>query len=94
MVRRIFGPEREEVAGDCIKSFLHASPNFIRVITSRILRWEGHKTLMEEKRNAHKALVGKPVGKGQFGRPRYRWKENIRMDLRELGRGLVSFASG
>jgi len=39
-------------------------------------------------------LVGKPVGKGQFGRPRYRWKENIRMDLRELGRGLVSFASG
>jgi hypothetical protein len=48
------------------------------------MRWAGHVARMGEKRNAYRILVGKPGGKGPLGRPRYRWEDNIKMNLREI----------
>jgi hypothetical protein len=61
------------------------SPNVVRVIKSRKLRWESHVGRMVEDRSAFKILTGKPTGKRPLGRPRRRWEENIRMDLSEIG---------
>ena len=52
---------------------------------SRSLRWAGHVVRMEEGRSAFKILTGKPSGKRPLGRPRRRWEDNIRMDLKEIG---------
>ena len=65
---------------------LYFTPNIVRVIKSRRLRWAGHVTRMEEGRVVHKVLVGKPEGKNPLGRPRRRWEYNIKMDLQEVGR--------
>ena len=64
---------------------LYRSPNVIRVIKSRRLTWAGHVARMEEGKSAFKMLTGKPTGKRPFGRPRRRWEDNIRMDLKEIG---------
>jgi hypothetical protein len=64
---------------------LYCSPYIIRVIKSRRLRCAGHVVRMEEGRSAFKILVGKPIGKRPLGRPRRRWVDNIRMDLKEMG---------
>ena len=64
---------------------LYRSPNTVRVIKSRRLRWAGHVARMEEGRNALKILAGTPTGKRPLGRPRRRWGDNIRMDLKEIG---------
>jgi hypothetical protein len=56
---------------------LYSSPSIIRVIKSRRMRWAG-------RRNAYRILVGKPEGKSPLGRPRRRWVDNIKMDLREV----------
>jgi hypothetical protein len=66
---------------------LYSSPNIIRMIKSRRMRWAGHVTRMEAKRNACRVLVGKPEGKRYLGRSRCRPYCNIKMDLREVGRG-------
>jgi hypothetical protein len=58
----------------------------IRIIKSRRLRWAGHVARMGERRGAYRALVGKPEGRRQLGRPRRRWENNIKMYLREVGR--------
>ena len=63
---------------------LYRSPNIIRVIKSRSLRWEGYIARMEGK-SAYKILTGTPIGKRPLGRPRRRWEDNIRMDLKEMG---------
>ena len=63
---------------------LYRSPNIIRVIKSRRLRWEGHVVRMEEGRSAFKILTGKPTGKRPLGTPRSRLEDNIRMDLKEI----------
>jgi hypothetical protein len=55
------------------------------VIKSIILKWPGHVAIMEEGRSAFKILIGKPTGKRILGRPRLRWEDNIRMDLKEIG---------
>jgi hypothetical protein len=52
---------------------------------TRRMRWAGHVARIGEKRNAYKILVGKPEGKRALGRPRRRWVDNIKMDLREIG---------
>jgi hypothetical protein len=66
---------------------LYSSPNIIRVIKSRRLRWAGHVARMGERRGAYRALVGKPEGRRALGRSRRRWEDNIKMDLREVGWG-------
>jgi hypothetical protein len=63
---------------------LYSSPSIIRMIKSRRMRWAGHVARMREKRNANRILVGNPEGKRPLGRPRHRWVDNIKMDLREL----------
>jgi hypothetical protein len=62
--------------------------NIIRMTESRI-RWAGHVTCIWEKRNAYTVLVRKPGGKRLLGRPRCRWEDNIKMDLREKGWGTM-----
>jgi hypothetical protein len=59
--------------------------SIIRIIKSRRMRWAGHAAPMGEKRNAYRMLVGNPVGKRPLGRPRRRWVDSIKMDLREIG---------
>jgi hypothetical protein len=66
---------------------LYSSPSIIRVIKSRILRWAGHVARRGERRGAYRALMGKPEGRRPLGRPRLRWEDNIRMDVREVGFG-------
>ena len=73
------------------------SPNIVRVINSRRLRWAGHVARMEEGRRAFKILTGKPTGKRHLGRPRRRWEDNIRIDLEEIvinAWNWVEFGSG
>jgi hypothetical protein len=87
---RIFGPKREEdeswrkLHNDELHS-LYSSPNFVRLIKSKRMRWTGHVACMEEGRGVYRVLVGRPVGKRPLGRPRRRWKDNIKMDLRAIG---------
>jgi len=66
---------------------LYSLPNILRVVKSRRMRWAGHVARMGEDRGVHRVLVGKPEGKRPFGRPRRRWGDNIKMDLREVGVG-------
>jgi hypothetical protein len=63
----------------------YSSPSIIRMIKSRRMRWAGHVARMGEKRNAYRILVANPEGKRSLGRPRHRWVDNIKMDLREMG---------
>jgi hypothetical protein len=64
---------------------LYSSPNIVRVIKSRRMRWEGHVARVGEGRGVYRILVGKPEGKRPLGSPRRRWEYNIKMDLREMG---------
>jgi len=70
---------------------LYSSPNIVRVIKSRKMRWAGHVALMGEGRGFYRVLVGKPEGRRPLGRPRPRWEGNIRMDLWEVGCGCVDW---
>jgi hypothetical protein len=89
VLRRIFGPKREEdgswrkLHNDELHD-LYSSPNIVRVIKSRRMRWAGHVARMGEGRCVYKVLVGRPEGKRPLGRPRSRWEDNIKMDLREI----------
>jgi hypothetical protein len=93
VLRRIFGPKRDEVTGRWRKLHsgelhnLYSSPVIIRKIKSRIMRWAGHVAHMGEGRNVYRVLVGKPEGNRPLERPRHRWEDGIRMDLREVGWG-------
>jgi hypothetical protein len=64
---------------------LCCSPNIVRVIKSRRMRWAGHISRMKERSCIYSVLVGKPGGKRPIGRPRRRWEDNIKMDLQEVG---------
>jgi hypothetical protein len=66
---------------------LYCSPKIVRVIKSRRMRRAGHVVRIQEGRGVNKVLVGKPEGKRPLGRPRRRWKDNIKMDLQEVGWG-------
>jgi hypothetical protein len=97
VLRRIFGPKRDEVTGEWRRIHnkelyaLHSSPNIIRVMKSRRLRWAGHVARMRERRGSYRALVGKPEGRRPLGRPRRRWEDNIKMDLQEVGWGRMDW---
>jgi hypothetical protein len=89
VLRTIFGPKREEYGSwrklhnDELHS-LYFSPNIVRVIKSRKMRWAGHVVRMGEGRGVYRVLVGRPKGKRSLGRPRCRSEDNIKMDLREI----------
>jgi hypothetical protein len=89
--RRIFGPKRDEVMGGWRRLHieqlrnLYSSPSIIRMIQSRRMRWTGYVARMGEMRNVYGILVEKPDGRRPLGRPRCRWVDNIKMDLREIG---------
>jgi hypothetical protein len=74
VLRRIFGPERDEVTGEWRKLHneelhdLYSSPSIIRIIKAKRMRWAGHVSRMGEKRNAYRLLVGKPEGRRPLGR--------------------------
>jgi hypothetical protein len=70
---------------------LYSSPNTLRVIKLRKMRWAGHVARMGEGRGVYRVLMGKPEGRRALGRPRRRWEDNIRMDFREVGCGCVSW---
>ena len=90
VLRRVFGPKRDEVTGEWRKLHnqelrdLYSLPNIVRVVKSRRMRWAGHVARMGEGRGAHRILVGKPEGKRPLGRARHRWEDNIKMYLREF----------
>ena len=97
VLRRIFGPRREEVTGESRRlhneelNDLYSSPNIVRAIKLRRMRWAGHVACMGEERRVYRFLVGKPEGKRPLGRPRHRWVDNIRMDLQEVGCGYMDW---
>ena len=70
---------------------LYCSPNIVRVIKSRRMRWAGNVERMGEERGVSRVLVGKPEGKRPLGRPRRRWVDNIRLGLQEVGCGYVEW---
>jgi hypothetical protein len=82
VLRRVFGPKRNEVTGDWRKLHneelhnLYSSSNIIRMSKSRRTRWEGHVARMRENRNAYRISVGKPEGKRPLGQPRSSWVDN------------------
>jgi hypothetical protein len=63
------------------------------MIKPRRMRWAGHVACMGEKRNAYRILVGKPEGRRPLGRPRRRWVDNIKVDLREIGQDGVDWVN-
>jgi hypothetical protein len=90
VLRRIFGPKREEdgswkrLHNDELHS-LYSSPNIVRVIKSRRMRWAGHVARMGEGRGVYRVLLGRLEGTRPLGRPRRRREGNIKMDVREMG---------
>ena len=70
---------------------LNCSPNIVRVIKKRRMRWAGHVARMGERRGVYRVLVGKPEGKRSPGRPRCRWEDNIKMGLQEVRRGVMDW---
>jgi len=97
VLRRIFGPRRDEVTGEWrilhIEELngLYSPPNIVRVIKSKRLRWAGHVAHMSEDRGVCRVLVRKPGGRRQLERPRRRWVDNIRLDLQEVGCGYIDW---
>jgi hypothetical protein len=90
VLRRIFEPKRDEVTGEWRKlhneelNDLYCSPNIVRVIKPRRIRWEGHVAHMGDRRGAYRFLAERPEGKRPLGRPRRRCEDNIKMNLMQF----------
>jgi len=93
VLRKVFGPKRDEVKGEWRKlhnkelNDLYSLPNIVWMVKSRRMRWAGHVARMGKDRGVHRVLVGKPERKRPLGRPRFRWEDNMKMDLQEVGGG-------
>ena len=91
VLRKILGAKRDEISVELRKlnnaelHALYSSPNIIRNLKWRRMRWAGHVARMEQFRNAYRVLVGKHEGKRSLGRPRRIWEDNIKTDLRNVG---------
>jgi hypothetical protein len=91
VLRRIFVPKRDEVTVEWRRVHndelhnLYSSPDIIRQVQSRRMKWVGHVARMGKERKVYKGLVGKPEGKRPLGRPRRRWEHEIRMDVGKTG---------
>jgi hypothetical protein len=89
MLMILFGPKRNEVTVEWRKlhneelNNLYSSPNIVRVIQARRIRWPGMKQVWGI--GVHRVSVGKPEGKRPLGSPRRRWEENIKLDFQEMG---------
>ena len=90
MLRRIFVPRRDEVMEECRRlhneelHVLYSSPNIVRVIKPRRMRWAGHAAFMGRGEACTGVLVGKREVKGPLGRHRHRWEDNIKIDVKEV----------
>jgi len=97
LLRRISGPKRDEVTGEWRKlhneelNDLYCSPNIVRVIKSRRMRWAEHVARMGEGRGVYRVLMELLEGKRPLERPRRRWEDNIKMDLQEVGCGDIDW---
>ena len=97
MLRRIFGHNWDEVRGEWRKPHneelndLYCTPNIVRVIKSRRMRWAGHVACMGERRGVYRVWVGKPDRKRPLRRSRHRWEDNIKMELQNLGCGAMEW---
>ena len=95
VMRRMFGHERDKVTREWRKLHneelfcLYSSPNIVRMLKSRRMRWAGPVARMGERIGVYSVLVGKTEGKIPHGRPRRRWEDNIKMDLQEVGCGFM-----
>jgi hypothetical protein len=96
-LRRTFGPKRHDVTGECRKlhneelNDLYCSPTTVRVIKSKRMKWAGHVALMGKGRGVYRVLAGKLLEKRPLWRPRRRWEDNIKMDLPEVGCGVMDW---
>jgi hypothetical protein len=97
VLRRIFGPKKDEVTAGRRKLHneelhnLYSSPIIIKIIKSRGMRWAGHVARMVDKGNVYSIWVGKPEGKRSLGKPRRRWIDNIKMDPLEIELAVVDW---
>jgi hypothetical protein len=97
VLRKISGSKRDGVTGGWRKLHneelhnLYSSPSIIRIMKSMRMRWVGHVARMGEKRNVYRLFVGKPEGKRPLGRPRRRSIDNIKIDLLDVGLGIVDW---
>jgi hypothetical protein len=97
VLMRIFGPKRDEVTMEWRKlhneelNDLYCSPNIIRVIKSRRMRWAGHVACVGERRSLYRVLVGEHEGSRPLGRPRPKQEDNIKMDLQKVGCGCTDW---
>jgi hypothetical protein len=97
VLRKVFGPKRDEVRGEWRRlhseelNNLYSSPNITRMIIPRIMRWAGYVACMRDRRGAYTVLVGRPDGRRPYGKSRRRWENINETNLQEMGWGVMDW---